>query len=716
MTNIWTGIKNSYRMPMIYQAEASECGLACLAMVSNFHGHRIDLNGIRRRFNVGLNGLNLSTMIDLCQQLGLSARALRLELHHLGELKMPAILHWELNHFVVLKSVKGKKFTVLDPNLGEIEYGIEAFSEKFTGVALEIVKPQNFNIIFDKSKIGLKNLASGFEGLYKSFVYILFVSLSLQLLVLAAPFQVQIVIDEAIGRSDDSLLIVVAAGFFILAILLAVISGLREWSIRLLGFQLVYQIVGNLMQHVMKLPIGFFEKRHMGDILSRFGSTKTIQQVLTQGIASVLIDGTMALVSASILIFYSMKLSAIVFAGLFLIGAINWAFYPIIRDRSEAQIANSANEQTYLMETLRAISPIKIMGFESVREANWRNLFSLVFDSAAKSARVEIFLNSIVMAANGIQTVAILYFGAKSILNNEGLSVGMLVAFLAFRQIFVDRSLALVQQFTQFRLISLHMDRLSDLVHATSEDMGGQEDLRAVEGDIELQNLSYRYGDADRWVFKDATLKIQAGEYIAITGPSGGGKSTLVKLMLGLMPPNEGTIKLDGHEATPARWRSWRASVGYVAQNDNLLSGTIAENISFFSSDFDTATIHEAAKIAQIHNEILKMPMGYHTLVGDMGSSLSGGQKQRLLLARALYRKPKILILDEGTANIDEETEEIISQIIRELDITRIAVAHRPSLIKKADRIVDVYGAKITEVNSYVISDGIDLKSFEISR
>ncbi len=264
----------------------------------------------------------------------------------------------------------------------------------------------------------------------------------------------------------------------------------------------------------------------------------------------------------------------------------------------------------------------------------------------------------------------------------------MLIAFLSFRQTFTDRVMALINQAIQFRFLGLHLERLADIVATEPETTDEILPQLEVRGAMRLQDLDFQYGPADRPILSQLNLTIEPGEFIAITGASGGGKTTLLKLMLGLQAPTGGRIELDGQPATPALWRAWREKVGLVAQDDRLLSGTIADNIAFFDPDLDMARVQHAAMAAQVHEDIARLPMQYLSLVGDMGSTLSGGQRQRVLLARALYRQPRILVLDEGTANLDVQTEEVIAELIAALPITRIVVAHRPALLARAGRVM----------------------------
>ncbi len=643
-----------------------------------------------------MSGATLRGVMSLADQIGFSTRALRVELPVLAKVRMPAILHWNLNHFVVLKSMTDKSAVIHDPSRGRVKIGLDEFSKHFTGVVLEVFPSAEFKPVTAKAPLKLTGLWTKLHGVETAALLVLVLSISLQLASFALPFQMQLVLDEAIGHNDLNLLTVIALGFGALIVIQSTLGALRDWTLQIFGNQMVFQMSGNLLRHLLKLPSSFFEKRHVGDILSRMGSTNAIQNALTQGIIAALIDGVMAIVAGAIMFLYSPMLAFIVLASAALILLLNFAYYPVMRSRTDEMINASALVQSHMMESVRAATTIKLMGREAERESSWRNLYSRNFNASVSLGRFQIsvgFLQNIVL---GLQSILVIYLGARGILLGEGFSVGMLMAFLSFRQTFTDRAQSLVANAFQFRMLNLHLERLADIVMQEPET-GTQPAAIDVKGGISLRDVAFRYGSTDPWIFQNLTLDIAPGEYVAIVGPSGAGKTTLLKLLLGLQTPSEGEISLDGLPAKAELWRAWRSQVGVVAQDDRLLSGTLADNIAFFDPDMNMAKVQEAAMAAQVHGDIDRMPMKYLTLVGDMGSSLSGGQRQRILLARALYRNPKVLILDEGTANLDPATEELIAQLVAQMPITRIVVAHRPALVQRARTLLVVEGGRVQQ-------------------
>jgi ATP-binding cassette subfamily B protein RaxB len=600
-------------------------------------------------------------------------------------------LHWDLNHYVVLKSVKGDKVKIVDPGIGLRSMSLSKVSDHFTGIALELSPTAEFSPQEARLTPHLSLLWTRLVGLKRAIFQTLTLSVILQIIVIAAPFYLQLVVDGALAQKDYGLLKALALGFGGLMVLRAIAEAVRSWAILIYGNQMSLQMVGNVFRHLIRLPTSYFEKRHVGDIISRMGSTVPIQEALTQTIVSVLIDGVMAMLMLVILYMYSPLLGSIVLISVALLTLSTLLIYPHLRRTQEETIYAKAIETTHVIESIRASTTVKLFGREAQREAAWRNLYTDFINANVEYGKFTIWQKFAETLLTGLQVVIVVWAAAKMMMGDGRFTLGMLVAFLAYRQYFTDSVTQLLQKGIEFRLLSLHLDRLSDIIFSEEEDIEEVgETIPELTGAIELENISFRYSDTDRWIVKDYSLTLAPGSMTTLTGLSGGGKTTLLKLILGLYQPTSGKILVDGQSLQDLGIRNWRSQIGVVMQDDKLLSGTIADNISFFDPEMDMKKVVEAAKKAQIHDEIAAIPMNYTSMVGDMGSILSGGQKQRVLLARALYHDPKVLFLDEGTANLDAKTEKTIVEIIAQMPITRVIVAHRPAFIKASDRVLTI--------------------------
>jgi ATP-binding cassette, subfamily B, bacterial CvaB/MchF/RaxB len=679
-------------LPLVRQSEAAECGLACLAMVASFHGHRVDLNTLRRRYPVSLNGVTLRSLIQVAIHMGLVSRPLRFELGNLRQLRLPAILHWDMSHFVVLKSVCRKGITIHDPASGTKFLTVAEASKHLTGVALELTPAEGFVRRDESARLPLSVFWSQLSGSGHALVQIFVLSIVLQILVLAAPFYMQITIDEVIARGDVDLLLVLALGFGLLMLVRVASTGIRSLVLLIVQNVLHFQLGARLFHHLIRLPAAFFEKRHIGDILSRFTSLQPIRNLLAEGMIAAVIDGIMAVLTLAMIFVYSPLLAFVVLGALALYATLRLALYRILWLRTEATIQASAQESSNFIESVRAIQSLKLFNRESEREGQWLNRYAEVVNANVRLGRTKIAFSSVNDLIFGLETIITIYLAAKLVLANQ-LTVGMVFAFMAYRQHFIDKSVALVEKALDFRILGLHLERLSDIA-LTPRERGHDQPLfytRPILGRIELRNVFFRYAEAEPFVLEDISLTVEPGEFITIMGPSGGGKTTLVKVMLGLLEPTSGEVLVDGVPLSTVGVRAFREQVAAVMQDDQLLSGSIADNICFFDPEYNQDKLLQCARLAAIHDEIMAMPMTYNSLVGDMGSSLSGGQKQRVLLARALYREPRILFLDEGTAHLDIDNERLINESLRQLRMTRISIAHRPDMASGADRIVHIF-------------------------
>ncbi len=679
------------------QAESSECGLAALATVLSIHGSNVTLRDLRQQFPMSLKGAKLNQIVQIATKCGLHCRALKVPLEDIGKLKLPCILHWDLNHFVVLAKVGGGKVTVLDPAIGKRILPFLEVSYHFTGVALELTPGTEFKTRKAAPAVSVRQLTGRVNGLWPALTQILLLSIALQVFVVLAPFFMQWVVDQVLVSADKSLLTVLAVGFGLAMLLQIAIGLLRGWSVVYLSSRLGLQWMGNVFAHALRLPLDFFEKRHLGDVTSRMSSVQAIQRTLTTSFVEALIDGLMAIVTFALMLVYSWKLALVTLLAVALYFGIRMLAYRPLRDGTEQQLVAAAKQQTHLLESLRGLQSVKVAGAEGLRRSTYDNLMVDTVNHEIRLARMGLGFSSASQLVFGIERIAVIWIGALLALGNV-FSVGMLIAYLAYKDQFAQRMSALIDKAIEFRMLRLHGERLADIVLTEPEDAELKHEIEApAHTRIEVENLAFRYADGEPWVLKDLSLSIAPGESVAIVGASGCGKTTLVKLLLGLLKPSDGSIRIGGQDIHKVGPRNMRKIVGAVMQDDQLFGGSIADNISFFDQAVDQERVERAAKLAAIHDEIAAMPMGYHSLIGDMGSSLSGGQKQRVILARALYREPKLLFLDEATSHLDVANEHLVNEAVKQLKVTKVIVAHRPETIASADRVLVVHGGKIAQ-------------------
>ncbi|WP_299264668.1 peptidase domain-containing ABC transporter [uncultured Psychrosphaera sp.] len=688
-------------VPLILQAEIAECGLASMAMVASFYGHQLDMPAMRKRFSANLKGMNLQQLIDVGDSLGLASRALQCPIDEAYKLATPCILHWDMNHFVVLTKVSGKgdksTFSINDPAVGKRTLSADEFGKHFTGICLELTPTNKFEVKQEQARMKFTQLWSSMSGLKSGLVKLVALSLVLQLFALMSPYYMQWVVDEVLVSFDEPLLTVLAMGFGLIVIISTITNAVRSWLILRLSSVLNMQMGVNLLRHLLRLPMNYFESRHVGDIVSRFGSLAQIRERITTGFVETLVDGVMSITVLIMMALYSLKLTAIVLGAITLYTIVRLVLYRPLHQATEEMIQSSAKEQSSFLENIRGMQTIKLFGNESQRQGIWQNRYAEVINAEIRLGRLNISFESFNKLLFGLENVFVIYFAAVMVMGNS-LTVGMVLAFIAYKQQLTQRFANLIEQIIQFKMMRLHLDRISDIA-LTNQEANREGSVQitdgASKGALTLENICFAYSDEDSAVLQNVNLSLNAGDYIAITGPSGAGKTTLMKIMLGLLQPTSGKVLLDGKDITHLGLKNYRKQIAAVMQDDTLLAGSIADNISFFDPQPDFAKVEQCAQLASIHDDIGKMTMGYNSLVGDMGSNLSGGQLQRILLARALYQSPSILYMDEATSHLDTDNEAKISEQIQHLSMTRIMIAHRKETINMADKVYQLQDGRL---------------------
>ncbi|WP_370978238.1 peptidase domain-containing ABC transporter [Agaribacterium sp. ZY112] len=676
---------------LVLQTEAAECGLACLAMVLSYHGHEIGLHEIRKEHAISIKGATLSQLMAVAEDLKLDTRPLRIDMEALEAIKLPAILHWDLNHFVVITKASKNSITILDPALGERKYSPDYVSKHFTGVALELVPLPSFEKKIEKERINLWDFAKSIHGLKSSLIQVLILSLVLQTIGIAMPYYMQLVVDSAVVNNDKNLVHTLGIGFLLLSFFSVGISQVRSWALLYMGTSFNYQLTSGLFRHLVKLPFSWFESRHVGDVVSRFGSVGSLQRAVSDSLIGAVLDGIMVVTTLIMMFLYSPKLAAIAVFSVFVYLAYRMIFFYPMRAVTEKQIVASAKENSHFIETLRAIMPLKMYNRLEVRISMWQRKFSDSMNEYIRGEKLRIAYSMVDGITSSIESIAIVWIGALLVIENE-FSIGMLYAFVAWRGQFSGTIRSLINVYFEFKMLGLHMDRIGDIALTEQETASRTtylEDKKTTKGALSISNLSFQYSESEAPVFSEVNLKVKHGESISIIAPSGFGKSTLLKVWAGLLKPTEGNIFVDEQDIEKIGLASYRSICASVMQDDVLLSGSVEENVSFFDEKIDVEKVTRCLQLAHVFDEIADMPMGLKTLVGDMGNAFSGGQTQRILLARALYQDPKILFLDEATSHLDTATETLINQALNQLAITRVVIAHRPETILMSDRIYD---------------------------
>ncbi|WP_302027093.1 colicin V export peptidase/ABC transporter CvaB [Escherichia coli] len=679
------------RVPVIHQTETAECGLACLAMICGHFGKNIDLIYLRRKFNLSARGATLAGINGIAEQLGMATRALSLELDELRVLKTPCILHWDFSHFVVLVSVKRNRYVLHDPARGIRYISREEMSRYFTGVALEVWPGSEFQSETLQTRISLRSLINSIYGIKRTLAKIFCLSVVIEAINLLMPVGTQLVMDHAIPAGDRGLLTLISAALMFFILLKAATSTLRAWSSLVMSTLINVQWQSGLFDHLLRLPLAFFERRKLGDIQSRFDSLDTLRATFTTSVIGFIMDSIMVVGVCVMMLLYGGYLTWIVLCFTTIYIFIRLVTYGNYRQISEECLVREARAASYFMETLYGIATVKIQGMVGIRGAHWLNMKIDAINSGIKLTRMDLLFGGINTFVTACDQIVILWLGAGLVIDNQ-MTIGMFVAFSSFRGQFSERVASLTSFLLQLRRMSLHNERIADIALHEKEEKKPEIEIVADMGPISLETngLSYRYDSQSAPIFSALSLSVAPGESVAITGASGAGKTTLMKVLCGLFEPDSGRVLINGIDIRQIGINNYHRMIACVMQDDRLFSGSIRENICGFAEEMDEEWMVECARASHIHDVIMNMPMGYETLIGELGEGLSGGQKQRIFIARALYRKPGILFMDEATSALDSESEHFVNVAIKNMNITRVIIAHRETTLRTVDRVISI--------------------------
>ncbi|ELB3386851.1 peptidase domain-containing ABC transporter, partial [Escherichia coli] len=602
------------RVPVIHQTETAECGLACLAMICGHFGKNIDLIYLRRKFNLSARGATLAGINGIAEQLGMATRALSLELDELRVLKTPCILHWDFSHFVVLVSVKRNRYVLHDPARGIRYISREEMSRYFTGVALEVWPGSEFQSETLQTRISLRSLINSIYGIKRTLAKIFCLSVVIEAINLLMPVGTQLVMDHAIPAGDRGLLTLISAALMFFILLKAATSTLRAWSSLVMSTLINVQWQSGLFDHLLRLPLAFFERRKLGDIQSRFDSLDTLRATFTTSVIGFIMDSIMVVGVCVMMLLYGGYLTWIVLCFTTIYIFIRLVTYGNYRQISEECLVREARAASYFMETLYGIATVKIQGMVGIRGAHWLNMKIDAINSGIKLTRMDLLFGGINTFVTACDQIVILWLGAGLVIDNQ-MTIGMFVAFSSFRGQFSERVASLTSFLLQLRIMSLHNERIADIALHEKEEKKPEIEIVADMGPISLETngLSYRYDSQSAPIFSALSLSVAPGESVAITGASGAGKTTLMKVLCGLFEPDSGRVLINGIDIRQIGINNYHRMIACVMQDDRLFSGSIRENICGFAEEMDEEWMVECARASHIHDVIMNMPMGYET-------------------------------------------------------------------------------------------------------
>jgi ATP-binding cassette subfamily B protein RaxB len=691
----WLNLSGRQRLPVIRQSTFADCGLACIAMIAAYFGNNVDLAGLRRRFGASLAGTGLVNLIRTAESLHLSTRAVRCRLSELARLPQPCILHWGFDHFVVLRKVRRSYLLIHDPAGGVLRVSIAEADAKFTGVALELTPGERFARRKPARRLRLTDLIVVDSEFGRGMSSALALAVVSELLLLATPFYLQAVIDQVLMRGDQQLLNTLALGFALLAAFQLVASALRQLTFQFLSQSTMFSLSSRVLRHLMHLSVSWFRARRTGDIQQRMQSLAGIQTFVTQSAPALVLDCIFLVIVVALMLVYAPALALI--AGVATGAYVLWRVlaFPLMFELTNKVVRAEAAVQSHLLESLRGMQSIKMCAGETYRITDWRNLLAHRINTQICAGNLGIIDSALHHGVFQGLHILIVFLLAQRVQAGE-MSVGTLSAFVAYSGMFVTRAGGITNRIFEYHLLQVPLGRLEDIVF---NDLKAPDCLEVgharLTGNLRASEVAFSYPGADSAVLDNVTFDVARGELIAIHGHSGGGKSTLLRLLGGIEQPAAGKLCYDGKPVTDWPQGSLRRDIATVFNDDVLLSGSIADNIALFDPERDDQRIHEVAALAAVGGAVEALPMGYETPIGDLGSILSTGQVQRILFARALYRRPSLLLLDEFTSALDADTEWRVLQSLLRLRITRIVVSHSSFVLRAADRVYELRDGRL---------------------
>jgi ATP-binding cassette subfamily B protein RaxB len=673
------------RVPVVLQSEQAECGLAALNMIAVYHGHSLALGEMRTRFAALDRGPTLHTILATADALSLETRPVRAEVGELRQLRLPAILHWQFNHFVVLVAVRRGRYVLHDPAQGRRVLGRNRLDEAFTGVAVEFSRRIDFAPEEGQQRATLRPLLRSFKGLGRYAALMCGLLLAIQLLALAPAIATQLLIDEVVAGQQRRWLYGVLAGTGLILVASIVLDALRKRVALFVSTRLAVDSSAAVIGHMLQLPAQTLQKRSVGDLLARVASLQPLKKALTETALQGLVNVVVVVTTLTAMFLYSPQLALLSVVVLVLTTLLHAALLPSIRARNLEAIVHGAKASNSLIESLRGYDAVVSLGLRAQRLAHWQQSFMHAANAAAR--RVSLGITAATMQSLLAAVDQLLFLGIGIVAIGEGrLTLGVLFAMFALRARLATAVAALFSLMQELYLLRSHVERISEVVaEQRLPEPAAAAVRRRLRGAIRCEDVHFSY-TTERPLIAAFSCDIRPGERVVIAGPSGSGKTTLLRILAGSLSAQRGRLMYDSMESNLWDGDALRRQFGTVLQNDSVFQGSVADNVSCFDPSPDLVRVKKTLQIADIWADICSLPMQLHTPIDGACSTLSGGQLQRLLLARALYRRPAVLFLDEATAHLDEASEMRILDNLSRLPMTIVSVAHGSQALAKGGR------------------------------
>ncbi len=704
------------KFPFYNQLDVMDCGPTCLRMVAKHYGRNFSLQTLREKCFITREGVSLMGISEAAENIGFRTLGVSLNFDQLSkEAPLPLIVHWNQNHFIVVyKTAKNKIYTA-DPAFGLISYSKQEFMNNWLsnkekgeskGLALLLEPgPEFYNQSGEKINKSSFGFLFSYLKSYRNFLFQLFLGVFIgSILQLILPFLTQSIVDYGINNRDLGFIYLILIAQLVVVISRQTVDFIRGWILLHLSSRINISLISDFLVKLMKLPIGFFDSKLIGDILQRINDHRRIESFLTTSSLSILFSFFNMVIFSVVLGIYSLKI-----LGVFLVGSLLYflwinLFMKKRRELDFKRFMKMSDNQGKIIQIISGIEEIKLNNAERDKRWEWENVQSSLFRINIRGLSLNQYQMAGGVLINEVKNIIVTFLAASAVVSGE-MTLGMMLAvsyILGQLNGPIEQMVGFMRS-TQDAKISL--ERLGEIhENKNEEDESELMKIQPVGKEISIKNLSFRYeGPYSSYVLRNLNLKIPENKVTAIVGTSGSGKTTLIKMLLGYYPPTEGDIQIGDQNLRNLSANQWRQRCGVVLQNGYIFSDSIARNIALGENFIDTQKLVYAARLANISDFIENLPLGYNTKIGQEGQNLSGGEKQRVLIARAIYKTPDFLFLDEGTSSLDANNERIIMQNLFEFYKTRtvVVVAHRLSTVKDAHQIVVLDKGSIVETGTH---------------